>query len=75
MSKTLSARLGAVALMALVLAGCADMTDTQRATATGAGIGAVGGAAFGSLTGNAGWGALIGAGIGGASGYAIGRSR
>ncbi len=75
MSMTHSTRLGAVVLTVLMLAGCADMTDTQRATATGAGIGAVGGAALGSLTGNAGWGALIGAGVGGASGYAIGRSR
>ena len=67
------------ALAALVLmfgiAGCSGMTETQRATATGAGIGAVGGAALGSLSGNAGWGALIGAGVGGVSGYAIGKSR
>ena len=57
------------------LAGCAGMSDTQRATATGAGIGALGGAAIGSLSGNAGWGALIGAGVGGVSGYAIDRGR
>jgi uncharacterized membrane protein len=57
------------------LAGCAGMSDSQRATATGAGIGALGGAAIGSLSGNAGWGALIGAGVGGVSGYAIDRGR
>jgi hypothetical protein len=57
------------------LAGCAGMSDSQRATATGAGIGALGGAAIGSLSGNAGWGALIGAGVGGVSGYAIERGR
>jgi len=68
-------RLGTVLVLGLGLAGCAGMTDTQRATATGAGIGALGGAAIGSLSGNAGWGALIGAGVGGASGYAIERSR
>lgn len=68
-------RLGAVVLLGLGLAGCAGMTENQRATATGAGIGALGGAALGSLSGNAGWGALIGAGVGGASGYAISSSR
>ncbi|BDG72437.1 glycine zipper family protein [Roseomonas fluvialis] len=57
------------------LTGCAGMSDSQRATATGAGIGALGGAAIGSLSGNAGWGALIGAGVGGVSGYAIDRGR
>ena len=35
---------------------------------------ALGGAALGSLSGNAGWGALIGAGVGAAGGYAVGRS-
>ena len=68
-------RLGAVLVLGLGLAGCAGMTENQRATATGAGIGALGGAAIGSLSGNAGWGALIGAGVGGASGYAISSSR
>ncbi len=61
--------------VALTLAGCADMTSSQRSTATGAGVGALGGAALGSLSGNAGMGALIGAGVGGASGYLIERSR
>lgn len=73
MTKTI--RLGAVLALGLGLAGCAGMTESQRATATGAGIGAIGGAAIGSLSGNAGWGALIGAGVGGVSGYAIERSR
>ncbi len=59
----------------LALGGCADMTDTQRATATGAALGAVGGAAIGSFSANAGWGALIGAGVGAAGGYMVGRSR
>lgn len=75
MMKTKSLRLGAVLVLGLGLAGCAGMTDSQRATATGAGIGALGGAAIGSLSGNAGWGALIGAGVGGVSGYAIDRGR
>lgn len=68
-------RLAAVLVLGLGLAGCAGMTDSQRATATGAGIGALGGAAIGSLSGNAGMGALIGAGVGGASGFAIERGR
>lgn len=68
-------RIAAMLVLGAGLAGCADMTQTQRSTATGAGIGALGGAALGSLSGNAGWGALIGAGVGGVSGYAIGSSR
>ena len=75
MTKTFSFRLAAVALLGLSLTACDGRTDTQRSTLTGAGIGAVGGAALGSLSGNAGWGAAIGAGVGGVSGYAIGRSR
>ncbi|WP_246522703.1 YMGG-like glycine zipper-containing protein [Neoroseomonas eburnea] len=72
MTKTL--RLSAVLVAGLGLAACEGMTHTQRSTATGAGIGALGGAALGSLSGNAGWGALIGAGVGAAGGYAVGRS-
>ena len=55
---------------AAVLAGCANMSDTQRHTATGAGIGALGGAAVGALTGgSAGTGAVVGAGLGALGGY------
>lgn len=68
-------RLAAMLALGLGLAGCAEMSDSQRATATGAGIGALGGAALGSLSGNAGWGAVIGAGVGGVSGYAVNRGR
>ena len=51
---------------AIVLAtGCASMDDTQRRTATGAGIGALAGAVIGSATGgSAGTGAVVGAGVG-----------
>ena len=51
---------------AIVLAtGCANMSDTQRRTATGAGVGALAGAVIGSATGgNAGTGAVVGAGVG-----------
>ena len=45
--------------------GCASMDDTQRRTATGAGIGALAGAVIGSATGgSAGTGAVVGAGVG-----------
>lgn len=65
----------APAFLALGLAGCAGMSETQRSTAIGAGAGALGGAAIGSFSGNAGLGAVIGAGVGGVGGYAVGRSR
>jgi outer membrane protein OmpA-like peptidoglycan-associated protein len=51
----------------LALAGCAGMSETQRGTATGAGIGAATGAAIGAIAGG-GRGAAIGAGIGTAVG-------
>ena len=51
----------------IALSGCADMTESQRGTATGAGIGAVTGAAIGALAGG-GKGAAIGAGVGAAAG-------
>ena len=51
--------------LAVLAVGCADMTETQRRTATGAGVGALGGAAIGAVTGgHAGTGAVIGAGVG-----------
>ena len=56
-----------VATLALLIAGCADtgMSDTQRRTATGAGVGAVVGAVLSSATGGkAGTGAVVGAGAG-----------
>ena len=52
---------------ALLISGCAnmDMTDTQRRTATGAGVGALAGAVISSATGgHAGTGAVVGAGVG-----------
>lgn len=55
------------ATAALLFTGCADMnmSDTQRRTATGAGVGAVVGAVLSSATGGkAGTGAVVGAGVG-----------
>jgi len=54
---------------AVMLAGCAGMSDTQRRTATGAAGGAAAGALIGSFSANAGKGALIGAGVGALGGY------
>ncbi|MEG1279003.1 MAG: OmpA family protein [Comamonas sp.] len=59
----------AVASLA-ILSGCANMSDTQRSTATGAGVGALGGAAVGAIAGgHAGKGAIIGAGVGALGSY------
>ena len=56
--------LGTAAVIVLAT-GCAGMDDTQRRTATGAGVGAVAGAVIGSATGgSAGTGAVVGAGVG-----------
>jgi len=64
-----NATLSIIAAAAL-LAGCANMSDTQRRTATGAGIGALGGAALGAIAGDsAGTGAVVGAGLGALGGY------
>ena len=50
---------------AIVLSGCAGMSDTERRTATGA---TIGGAAVGLATGEWGW-AAAGAAAGAAGGY------
>ena len=55
---------GVVAVVVLAT-GCAEMSDTQRRTATGAGVGALAGAVLSSATGGrAGTGAVVGAGVG-----------
>lgn len=58
----------ALAIGVGTLAGCANMSETQRTTATGGAIGAVAGAAIGAATGGGGKGAAAGAVIGGALG-------
>lgn len=58
---------------ALVLTGCANMSETQTTTAKGAGIGAVAGAVIGAAVdgrGGAARGAVLGAGVGALGGYA-----
>jgi len=59
-------------MSSLVLAGCADMSQSQRSTAEGAGIGAAAGAVIGALAGGgkgAAIGAAAGAGTGALGGY------
>lgn len=63
-----------VALTAGGLAGCANMSETQKGTAAGAGIGAATGAVIGAVSGGnrtarAGTGAVIGGAIGAGAGY------
>lgn len=64
-----------VAAFAVAAGGCANMSETQRGTATGAGIGAAAGAVIGAATagGNRGrstaTGAALGAGVGALGGY------
>ena len=63
---------GAIALVA-VLVGCADLSQTQQRTITGAAGGAAAGGIIGAIAGNAGMGAAIGAGLGGTGGFLLGR--
>lgn len=73
MQKTRLIMVGALAA-ALSVAGCANMSETQRGTATGAGIGALAGAVLGGVTGPGGGsraagGAALGAAAGALGGY------
>lgn len=59
------------ALVAFVLGGCANMTETQKGTAKGAAIGAGAGAVVGAVAGKgkgAAIGAVVGAGVGAVAG-------
>jgi outer membrane protein OmpA-like peptidoglycan-associated protein len=65
-------QLAASALIAtMALSGCADMSETQRGTATGAGLGALAGAVIGAATGNRDT-AATGAVLGGVAGAVAG---
>jgi outer membrane protein OmpA-like peptidoglycan-associated protein len=64
----------AVTVAAGGLSGCANMTETQRGTAIGAGVGAAAGAGIGAISGGnrsarAGTGAVIGGVLGAGAGY------
>ena len=58
-------------VLALSVAGCANMTETQKGTAKGAGIGAAAGAVVGAIA-NGGKGAAIGAAVGAGAGAVAG---
>jgi outer membrane protein OmpA-like peptidoglycan-associated protein len=69
MTKISALRIGVVGMAVAALAGCANMTETQRGTATGAAIGAATGAVLSSATGGkAGTGAVIGGAVGAVAG-------
>ena len=70
--KRISTMSGIFALVAM-MAGCADMTQTQQRTITGAAGGAAAGGIIGAISGNAGIGAAVGAGLGGTGGFLWGR--
>jgi len=73
--KKIIASFSAVVIGLGSLAGCANMSETQRTTGTGAGIGAVAGAVIGAATAgghkgkSAATGAAIGAAVGAGGGY------
>ena len=62
-----------IMILALIISfGCTGMSSQQQSTASGAGIGAVGGGVLGAATGGSPvTGAIIGAGVGGAAGYLL----
>lgn len=66
----------AISAIAIGLSGCANMSETQKTTGTGAGIGAIAGAVIGAATAgghkgkSAATGAAIGAAVGAGGGYA-----
>ena len=65
-----------VVVTAVALGGCANMTTTEQRTLSGAGIGALGGAAIAAIAeGSVATGALIGAGVGAGAGYLYSRSK
>lgn len=66
---TTRAAITSLAAATLLAAGCANMSERERGTATGAGIGAAAGAVLGSATGgNAGGSAVIGGALGAIAG-------
>jgi outer membrane protein OmpA-like peptidoglycan-associated protein len=70
--KTIHSTLTCLALSTALLAGCANMSETQQGTAKGAGIGALAGAVLGAATGGskgAATGAVLGGAVGAGGGY------
>ncbi len=72
MKKVFIASVTCAALAVAALSGCANMNETQRGTAQGAGIGAAAGAVLGAVTGGsrgAATGAVLGGAVGAGGGY------
>lgn len=72
-------KLAIICVLALTLAagaGCTNMNRTQQGAASGAALGALGGAGIAAISGGAaGWGALAGAGVGALAGGIVGRDQ
>lgn len=68
-----------VGLMTMMFAtgiGCTNMSRTQQGVASGAALGALGGAGIAAISGGAaGWGALAGAGVGALAGGIVGHQQ
>lgn len=65
-----------LALVLSVGSGCTNMSRTQQGVASGAALGALGGAGVAAISGGAaGWGALAGAGMGALAGGIVGNER
>ena len=68
-----------VGLMVMMFAtgmGCTNMSRTQQGVASGAALGALGGASVAAIAGGAaGWGALAGAGVGALAGGIVGHQQ
>jgi hypothetical protein len=60
---------------ALAISGCANMSQTEQRTVTGAAGGAAAGAIIGAIAGNAGLGAAIGGAVGGTGGFLYGKHK
>ncbi|MBQ4567535.1 MAG: cell envelope biogenesis protein OmpA [Desulfovibrio sp.] len=74
MKKVLIASLMAVMLVGSM--GCTNMSRTQQGVASGAALGALGGAGVAAIAGgSAGWGALAGAGVGALAGGIAGHNQ
>lgn len=69
----------AICLLSVVFAsglGCTNMSRTQQGVASGAALGALGGAGIAAISGGmVGWGALAGAGAGALAGGIIGHEQ
>jgi osmotically inducible lipoprotein OsmB len=67
--------LAIVVIGAFATTGCANMSQTEQRTVTGAAGGAAAGAIIGAIAGNAGLGAAIGGAVGGTGGFLYGKAK